>query len=393
VSTVFEFSTRIKRILSYSFQFVEFLLIGLPVRALFPRRTNSDVPNKILVFRTDAIGDFLLSISAIQRLKHLYAGYHHVLLVHPAAAQLAQSLDLGDEIWEFHREKFIKNPFYHCLLLIKIRRAGFHTAICLNYSREILGDEVIFVSGANERIGWNGNTSRISLIFKRFTDRFYTKLVSSIQKQLHELKRNFEFVSQITNCSDEDLHAAPINQLITRSESMEILQDLGLTRRRYCILVPGSRIRKKMWSLSNFAQIIEWLHAEFQLRTVIIGSKGEEGIGRELSNQCIVAQPISVIGQISFQESINLMGNSSVVVTNDNAMAHIAVLLDLNMVSVLGGGQFGRFAPYGNPERQRWVFTKLDCYNCDWVCKYSHYKCIQDVPVEAVKTELRSLLS
>jgi len=54
----------------------------------------------------------------------------------------------------------------------------------------------------------------------------------------------------------------------------------------------------------------------------------------------------------------------------------------------MGGGHFGRFFPYGNLKKNRVVYRKMDCFACNWQCKFSTVKCIEEISVDLVWQEI-----
>jgi len=68
-------------------------------------------------------------------------------------------------------------------------------------------------------------------------------------------------------------------------------------------------------------------------------------------------------------------------------------------VCILGGGHFGRFAPYPGhlTNKPTCIFEKMDCYNCNWDCKFKTaenipYPCISGVSLDKVWQTVLQLL-
>lgn len=68
------------------------------------------------------------------------------------------------------------------------------------------------------------------------------------------------------------------------------------------------------------------------------------------------------------------------VLTVESAAAHLATAFDKPAVIIIGGGHFGRYAPWGGSPRQRWLHHPLACYDCDWQCHRSRVECLEDLP-------------
>ena len=59
-------------------------------------------------------------------------------------------------------------------------------------------------------------------------------------------------------------------------------------------------------------------------------------------------------------------------------------------VILLGGGHFGRFMPYS--PLTSIVCLPLECYNCNWKCRYDRVHCIKDINPEVIAEAVRQTL-
>ena len=49
--------------------------------------------------------------------------------------------------------------------------------------------------------------------------------------------------------------------------------------------------------------------------------------------------------------------------------------------------------PYGNPEINKFVSKKMDCFQCNWKCKYGDYRCIKDITVDEMFEEVKKMIT
>jgi ADP-heptose:LPS heptosyltransferase len=101
---------------------------------------------------------------------------------------------------------------------------------------------------------------------------------------------------------------------------------------------------------------------------------------------------------LSFVETI---AASRLVITNDSAAYHVAMALQKDVVCFLGGGHFGWFAPYP-PSAQRQsrvkvLYCELECYWCNWDCKFPRgmdgaYRCVDAISLEAAMEAVDAVL-
>ena len=60
-------------------------------------------------------------------------------------------------------------------------------------------------------------------------------------------------------------------------------------------------------------------------------------------------------------------------------MVLIAIAAGIPTVGIMGGGQAFRFYPYGDLEKHRVVYKRMDCYDCNWHCIYQEPLCIIEI--------------
>jgi ADP-heptose:LPS heptosyltransferase len=77
----------------------------------------------------------------------------------------------------------------------------------------------------------------------------------------------------------------------------------------------------------------------------------------------------------------------------DSSPAHLAVAVNTPTVCVIGGGHYKRFFPYGDPKLFRAATEELDCFYCDWKCKFGTPFCVQDIPVSTAIREIDELMN
>ena len=91
-------------------------------------------------------------------------------------------------------------------------------------------------------------------------------------------------------------------------------------------------------------------------------------------------------------ELIECIRRCNIVLSQETAALHIATALRKPVVGIIGGGHFGRFYPWGDPNVSRAVNKPMDCYGCNWRCKYESIRCIQEISVETAAAEMNYLL-
>lgn len=356
----------------------------------------------ILVVRLDAIGDFVIWLDAAQTLSKHYQsqGKPTVLVANAAWAEWARELNFFDQVIGLDRRLFKRNPLYRLKLAYSIRRLGCRVAIQPTFSRELLmGDSVVRLSGAKDCIGFIGDHSNIGILGKKISDRWYTRLIAADAKLRMELIRNAEFVRGLTG---QPFQAKVAN--LSTFKAMPLADSFVAqipAGDAYYVLFPGASWSGKQWPLSNFLQVAKSLHEATGWVGVVCGGASDVELADTMCSRAAVPL-LNWAGRTNLTQLAAVIANAKILLTNDTSATHIAAACGVPAVCVLGGGHYGRFMPYEVEQRDdrplpRAVISKMACFGCNWQCiyprqKYEPVKCIQDISVEMVWTEMQKAL-
>ena len=104
-----------------------------------------------------------------------------------------------------------------------------------------------------------------------------------------------------------------------------------------------------------------------------------EGIQNILNNSDNPHQVINLCSITSIGQSIECMRLCDALICQDTAALHMAVALKKPVLGIVGGGHFGRFFPWGDSSKTKVLHKNMDCYGCNWQCKYETLRCIQEL--------------
>lgn len=89
----------------------------------------------------------------------------------------------------------------------------------------------------------------------------------------------------------------------------------------------------------------DWLHTTYDLQVVVAGGPEDQSLG----NHIFKAYPEFVsdkTAKTSLVELVNLIGQASLLLTNDTSAVHIGAQLGVPTVCIFKGNHYGRFLPY-----------------------------------------------
>lgn len=343
--------------------------------------------NSILIVKLDAIGDFIIWLDAAQEFRNLYPDKKIVLCANAIWASLAECLPYWDEVIPVDLNKLGNDLTYRFKLFIHIRTQRFQIAIQPTFSREFyLGDSLIRITGADQRIGSQGDTSTISVQEKTVSDRWYTRLIPANALPLMESRRNAEFI--------RGMGATNYRGDITRIAKLVDLPDRLRVKEPYCVIFPGASNTRRMWPAEKFAMLSAKINSLYNYSTVLCGGVGDKNV----CDKVALLSEISVInlaGKTSLVELVEVIRHAKLLVGNETSAVHIAAAVNTPTVCLLGGGHFGRFMPYDIESTHSSlpiaVYSSMDCFGCNWHCIYPAIPgqpdpCIARVDVEQVVT-------
>jgi len=365
-------------------------------------------PNRICVVRTDNIGDFLFWRSASRAIReHFPPAVHQITLIASAKwAELARDSQFFDEVVELDIDRFKRlaglvlpwNLKWRRDLFGKLRRAGFETTIFPLYGRNYEGNVIVRATGAERRVAMRGDAQGQSRFMRWLTARWFTQLVPDLPVDVSDLRRNAHYLRSIgVPCAELSL------------EPLEISADRASARVRQLIhgppaalIFPGASMPIRRWPPENFAAVARWLHERTGWRFWICGGAGERQLIARFVDFCRDLPVENLIAQTSLIDLAVLIKCSRLVISNETSAIHLAAALNVPGVAILGGGHFGRFLPYPRPVsgalvKQLPVFHQMECYHCEWNCRYRRgwrrpAPCITSVGVEAIETAIEQVL-
>jgi len=377
-----------------AFFFINFIIL------CFPRKKS----NSLLLIRLDSIGDFLIFHPFIKRIKQskYCKGRRLIFIGNKVWKELIEIYCKDvDEFISLDRKKFLNNIKYRIKFLLKIRRLGAKIVLNPCFSREaVFGDSIVWVSGASLSIGIKGDqinivpTYHLPFFFEKVTDwmcqRWYSKLIY-IPPHLMEFEKHRMFFRSLSIST----HSSDI--LNAKTLPMHLLSS-SKVKNNYAVLVPGSGEKYRQWPPDNFAHIGQYVYQKYRLQPVILGSISEQPIANRIMNYNKVVPWLNYSGKTSLLEFIKFLGNAKLIICNETSAFHIAIALKTKVVCILGGGHFGRFAPYPTilNSPHICVYVHMDCFNCNWRCRYTEnldqpYPCIVNINIHQVTEAIDQL--
>lgn len=357
---------------------------------LLDKNHSTETSKKILLIRPDGIGDFIQWLPSAYAMADYYKklNYEITLLANSAWLDYSKSFNIFDGYAELNRKKFTSDTEYKKFLISNLNNRGFEKIIYLSASREFaIGDSLMRLLKSNEKIGFKGDNSNDAWLWLTIGNKWYSKLIDIAKEKKYEPYLNTVLLKNLN---------IPLPQDNVPAISAQVKEE-NLISGDYFILIPGSNMNLKQWDFKNFLSIAERIIKQTGLICVFCGGEKESGLLKK-NEKLINFNYENYINKTSLQELTALISKSKFVLSNDTGAVHIAAGLNKPAYCIYGGGHFGRFLPYQEDKSvprilPTVIYNKMECFNCNWKCKYQITKnnparCIESVTVEQVWNEI-----
>ncbi len=164
-----------------------------------------------------------------------------------------------------------------------------------------------------------------------------------------------------------------------------------LAGKPFVVIFPGASIPERRWGAERYGRVAEALNDE-GYPVVVVGGKDDKGQGDE-----IVAggDGLNLAGRTSLVETAAVLARSSLLVSGDSGVLHLAVGLGVRSVSLFGPGRALKWAPRG--EGHAVINRNLACSPCTTFgttppCPMDA-RCMAEITVEQVLHQVQALLT
>jgi ADP-heptose:LPS heptosyltransferase len=353
----------------------------------FAFRFSSPRPSDtVLLVRTDGIGDLVYSTGYLQAIRERYRTSRLVLCATEESAELAAAMPFLDDVVSFKRVRCRRNYLYRLRIFIKVRSLAPKTAIYVSFHRENIGDEITLFSGARETIAFSGNDECIHPSMRLRNNKEFSRVLQT--KDNIPEKEKYAVLMDTIGSHETNTFIVRARNNAVQNITKGIPKDAtrAIDSRRYAVVSPGGSGAIRRWPAQMFSELADRISKEFGLSIVLCGNQDEKGILTQIAGG--MHQEAQVCSESGIIEVVDILKSAAVFAGNESGLLHLAALLGVPGVGILGGGHFSRYFPYGSIVV---VNHPLDCYECNWTCKFPEPYCITEISVDDVLRELRKL--
>jgi len=314
---------------------------------------------KILVIKTQAIGDVLLTTPSIRALRRDHPEAHITAMVGEWSKDALSGNPHLNDVIAYEDDHILKFRIRKILKLIgALRKKHFDKIFMFHPSGyiHILG----FLAGCSQRIGFIRHNSGFSLTKKipwtgnghhEYVAQTYLNLVQySGSRRTDDLGLDFYIPDQ------------------ERKEMDRLLLEAGIKASEPFVAVapgggknPRDTVYAKRWSVERFARLVDEITKKYGLKVLILGASDDRDVVERLLAMTSCG-PIDFCCKTNLKQLGACIERSSLLITNDSAPLHMGVALSTPTLSLFGPSDPGLLLP--RDQRHIAIRSRIHCSPC-----------------------------
>ncbi len=331
---------------------------------------------KILIKSTNWIGDVVISLPAVKAIRKIYPDSSITILCKSYLEEIYKNLGFIDNVTCMDNNS--PKAFFH--MIKEIRSGGYDLGILLQNA--INGALLFYFGNVKKRVGYPTDARGIFL-----TDKPKDKYGNS-----HQMHRYMGLAKYLGYQGAEPGPYIPtplddhIGDKVFLYRFISKRLERNITVRKHTIgIAPGAKYGPaKMWGEGNFRNLISLLLKIRDINIIMIGSREDYQLSEKI-REPFSENPhvINSSGYFSLIESLYIIGELDLLVSNDSGAMHMASARDTNIAAIFGPTVFSHTSPIS--QKATIFFKKVDCWPCRFrKCPRKTHKCMDQIKPEEV---------
>jgi len=341
---------------------------------------------KVLIIRTDAIGDIILTTPLVKALKACLPRASLTFLVAEESRELVMDIPGCDRVIGHQRGRGPAGLLSFTKTAMILRREGYDLVLVLPHSS--LGLVIwALLTGAVYRVGYCSHGFGWLFTHGLPDERGY--------KVRHEVENGLELLRVLGLRPDESVKSLYVrvdSEAKKRVISYLSVMGINSVNGGLVLIHPGSRTPWVRWLPERFALVADQLQSRRGVKVILVGGPGEESISGSVARR-MESPVLDLTGRLSLKELAALASVSRLFIGHSTGPMHLASAAGIPVIALFGPtsptDHFERWRPY-SPGGV--VINKDVCpRNC--VPKYcAHLECMAAIRVDDVLEQVDSIL-
>ena len=332
---------------------------------------------RIIISRTDKIGDVVLTLPLAGFLKKMYPDCYIIFLGNTYTRPIIECSEYVDKIVDWDKIK------------------DFSTLKLIKFFKRLNADCIIHVYPV-KRIAWIAKLAKIKCRIGTSHRWYHTltcnKLVNLGRRnsEKHEAELNFQLLLPILKPGIDLPDINKIKDYYGLTKVAPIPERLFsvINKEKFNVIIhPKSKGSAREWGLNNYSELIRML--PYEKFNIIVTGTNEEAEQMEYFLKVYSKKIINLTGKMSLSEYISIINNADALIACSTGPLHIAAALGIHAIGI--------YAPMRPIFPKRWkpigtyatyFVLEKECNKCK---NMTHCECIESIKPQWIYDKLISL--
>jgi heptosyltransferase-2 len=336
---------------------------------------------RILIIQTAFIGDAILTLPMIQKLKEFFPGCKLDVLTIPATASIFPASPFVDNVLTIDKKGKHKS-FFALLKFINELKKNNYSKIYSPH-RSFRSSFIVFMLGVKESFGFSNSSLKF----------VYKKLIEYVPSH-HEVQRDLELIGFDGKNSSWKI----LPEVKVTDEEKEKINSYFANLKinlQFSAIAPGSVWNTKKYPQEYYDELVKYFN-EKNYYSIIIGSETDKELCENIAEK-FPGSASSAAGLFNINETIELLRRVKILISNDSAPTHMGMCADIPVLtlfcSTIPG--FG-FYPY-NDKSKFLSYDDLICKPCGIhgfnECPIKTFECGWKLSPQVVISKIEEMLN
>lgn len=344
------------------------------------RRRCRAASGKVLLARTDGLGDFILWLSCAGAFREMYPDKKIVLMLDSTKP----TIELAGKMPQYFDEVFnidIHN-YTRFLAIRKMKRMEFDLVVQPVYSRVLFTDILLFACRAGRRVTLDTSAKFMTRTQLKLSNRGYDRILCASPGIRHELVRCGELIRGLGNTGFR--------------AGLPALKAGTAEKEDYFVCFPAASDPAKIWEGKKYVRVLEAVIKRTGWRCILGGGAEDLPLLGRIAAGITRQDMVEIAaGRGTLSDTVLMLRRARMAVGNDTGAMHMAAASGVPSVVLLGDSEIGRFFPYAPETGEKPLLWTVDadmgCRCCkvekDVPCRYPYgpegrYRCVDAISVE-----------
>jgi heptosyltransferase-2 len=316
--------------------------------------TSHEVFKRILIVRTDRIGDVLLSTPVIKAMRQACPSAYIAMMVSPYTKEIVDGNPYLDSVITYDKDNMHKSWQRTLRFAHNLKKRKFDLALVLHPTNRV--HLVTFLAGIPKRIGYGRKLGFLLTEMIKHTKHLGQK---------HEVEYNLDLVRHLGIEPQDRSLFMPIKPAAEEWAVQAFKQEGIKEGDKLLAIHPGASCPSKIWPNERFAEVADKLVEKCGFKVLLISGPKDAGLAHKVIKN--MRHPaVDFSGRTSVAQLASLLKRCRLFISNDSGPVHIATAVGTPVISIFGRNQPGlspkRWGPVG--ENDKALHKDAGCIEC-----------------------------